>query len=113
MSKATEILSTVKKQNCHNNQEIKYATDFVYYSQFEKTVTELCTEIEQLKKSNEWISVEDGLPEIGVLVQTKNTNDFNGQIYYDHDRIIMPEFEKMFESDQMIGSKVTHWKPII
>lgn len=59
-----------------------------------------------------WNMVENGLPELGVLVQTKNVSDFGGEIFYDHDKTMWYDGELMFESDQMIGARVTEWKLI-
>lgn len=56
--------------------------------------------------------VENGLPELGVLVQTKNVSDIGGDIFYDHDKTMWYDGELMFESGQMIGARVTEWKPI-
>lgn len=71
--------------------------------------------IERLKKSllsQEWISVEDGMPPVGKLVQVKVKWRGDNSISYDHDKRYKDESYDDFEINQMVGLEVIGWRPI-
>jgi len=99
-----EGLNVIHKSVKEHNSYLGYVSAYsVLKLTSEKIITGLCAEIEALKKANEWISVEDGLPKMNQVVIVKR----------DSGKIGICDYKSKIFIDSLIGLsvKVTHWKP--
>jgi hypothetical protein len=86
--KAKELIDFLpKKQLIVSDEFGEYYEKFITLSDVEKAITELCDEIEALKKENEWKSPTD-MPQIGESVLVKFKHLTNGGEMHEVDIVV-------------------------
>jgi hypothetical protein len=114
--KVKEIIATTKTYNSNKIHDFIFMSDgktqfdeWVSKPDFARIVTELCDEIEALKKANEWISVEGRLPEPITSIQMRKKNGYIGVGYMS---AAMHQFYDYKSQTYFEISDVIEWKPI-